>query len=134
MSEKNGFPENVIIGPWKKRKENLPDKKIIAEQMAIAAADKLTMSVMQQMIQMMNENDIDIDETSFIRDAAMIFELVQGTIYRDYIFSHPTHKFVEEFVHVTLLSDDNVVETEVDFDSINALVELLEDVDGPEIP
>ena len=134
MSEKNGLPENVIIGPWPKRKENLPDKKIIAEQMAIAAADKLTMSVMQQMIQMMNENDIDIDETSFIRDVSMIFEFVQGTIYRDYIFSHPTHKFVEEFVHVTLLSDDNVVETEVDFDSINALVELLEDVDGPEIP
>ena len=134
MSEKNGLPENVIIGPWPKRKENLPDKKIIAEQMARSAADKLTMSVMQQMIQMMTENDIDIDETSFIRDAAMIFEFVQGTIYRDYIFSHPTHKFVEEFVHVTLLSDDNVVETEVDFDSINSLVELLGDVDGPDIP
>ena len=30
MSEKNGLSENVIIGPWKKRKENLPDNKIIA--------------------------------------------------------------------------------------------------------
>jgi len=90
------------------------------------------MSVMQQMIGMMKDHGIDVDETSFIRDAAMLFELVQGTIYRDIEFSHPTHKFVEEFIHVALHAD-NAIETVVDYDSINALVELLEDVDGPEI-
>ena len=90
------------------------------------------MSVMQQIVGMMSEHGVDIDEASFIRDAAMIFELVQAAVYRDIEFSHPMHKFVEEFVSVALHAD-NAIETEVDFDSINALVELLEDVDGPEI-
>ena len=51
-----------------------------------------------QMIHTMEENGIDISENSFIRDVAMIIELVQGTIYRDMELSHPTHKFMEEFV------------------------------------
>ena len=133
MSKKNGLPENVIIGPWSKRKTNHPDKEVIAEQRARSIADEFTMSVMQRVVGMMNDHGVDTDEASFIRDTAMIFELVQGTIYRDIEFSHPTHKFVEEFVRV-VLHEDNAIETEVDYASINALVELLEDVDDPELP
>jgi len=120
------------MGPWKKRKTNHPDKKAIAEQRALDIADEFTMSAMHQMVGMMKDHGIEIDETSFIRDAAMIFELVQGTVYRDIEFSHPTHKFVEEFVNVSI-HPNNEIETEVDFDSIYSLVELLEDADGPEI-
>ena len=75
---------------------------------------------------------MNIDETSFIRDAAMIYEMVQGSVYRDRKILHPTHKFVEEFVHVNVLPD-NSVETEIDFDAITALADILEDIDDPEI-
>ena len=132
MSKENELPENVIKGPWKKRKTNQLDEKVIAEHISRTNADEFTMSVMQQMVKMMSEHGVDIDEASFIRDTAMIFELVQAAVYRDIEFSHPMHKFVEEFVSVALHAD-NAIETEVDFDSINALVELLEDTDGPEI-
>jgi hypothetical protein len=123
---------NVIKGPWKKRKKNLPDKKAIAEQLARSAADDITMKVIQQMVRVMEESGIDIGEASFIRDTAMIFELVQGAVYRDIEFSHPIHKFVEEFVNVEI-HPDNTIGTEVDFDYMMALVEMLEDNDGPEI-
>jgi len=121
------------MGPWKKRKTNHPDKKAIAEQRARDIADEFTMSVMQQMLGLMKDHGIDIDETSFIRDAAMIFELVQGTIYRDIEFSHSMHKFMENFVDLVMLPD-NSIETEVDYNSIYSLVELLEGArDDPEI-
>jgi hypothetical protein len=65
---------------------------------------------------------------------AMIIELVQGSIYRDFELKHPTHKFVEEFVDIAINPDDTV-ETEVDFDTINKLVDILDEDedDDPEI-
>ena len=132
MSEKNELPENVIIGPWPKRKEKPESEQIRIAQLAEAVANDFTMKLMQQMIRAMKKKGMDIDDASFIRDAAMIFELVQGTIYRDRNLSHPMHKFVEEFVNVEI-HPDNTIGTEVDFDYIMALVEAVEDNDGPEI-
>ena len=83
----------------------------------------------------MSENGINISENTFIRDVAMIIEFVQGTIYRDMNVAHPTHKFMEEFVDL-IVKPDNTVETEVDFNTITNLVDLLEDDkddDEPEI-
>ena len=124
--------ENVIKGPWKKRKTN-PNQKEIDEQRVRECADEFTMTVMQQMFETMKENGVDVEETSFIRDAAMIFELVQAAIYRDIAYSHSMHKFMDRFVDLVMLPD-NSIETEVDYNSINALVELLEGAqDDPEI-
>jgi hypothetical protein len=95
-------------------------------------AGELAQSLIVQMIHTMEENGIDISENSFIRDAAMIIELVQGTIYRDMKLSHPTHKFMEEFVDL-VVNVDNTVETEVDFDTIIKLTNILEEDDDPEI-
>ena len=81
----------------------------------------------------MGENGIDISENSFVRDMSMVIELVQGSIYRDLELEHPTHKFMEEFVDITILPD-NTIETEVDFDTIIKLTNILEeDDDDPEI-
>ena len=78
-------------------------------------------------------NGIDISENSFIRDVAMIIELVQGAIYRDLELEHSTHKFMEEFVAM-VVNPDSSVETDVDFNTITNLVDLLKDNDDdPEI-
>ena len=95
-------------------------------------AGELAQSLIVQMIHTMEENGIDISENSFIRDVAMIIELVHGTIYRDMDLIHPTHKFMEEFVEI-VINDDNSFETEVDFDTITNLVDMLEDDDDPEV-
>ena len=125
----------VIKGPWSGkggRKVKLPDKNIIVVQQKIEFAEELAKSLIVQMIHTMSENSIDISENSFIRDMAMIIEMVQGVIYRDLELEHPTHKFMEEFVDV-VVNTDNSIKTDVDFDTIIKLVNMIEDDDDPEI-
>ena len=128
-------PENVIKGPWLakgERQVKLPDKDIIAVQQKLQFAGELSESLIVQMIHTMGENGIDISENSFIRDMAMVIELVQGSIYRDLELKHPAHKFMEEFVDI-VVHPDNTVETDVDFTIITELTDMLENNDDPEV-
>ena len=127
----------MIKGPWLAkggRQVKLPDKDIVALRQKLQFAEELSESLVVQLIHTMGENGIDISDNSFVRDMSMVIELVQGSIYRDLELEHPTHKFMEEFVDITLLPD-NTIETEVDFDTIIKLTNILEeeDDDDPEI-
>jgi len=129
-------PENVIKGPWlakSVREVKLPDEDIIAMQQDIQFAEELTQSLMVQMIHTMSENGIDVSAKSFIRDMAMVISMVNGSIYRDMEIEHITQKFMEEYVDINI-NEDNVFETEVDFETIVELANLVEeDDDDPEI-
>jgi hypothetical protein len=126
----------VIKGPWLAkggRQVKLPDKDIVALRQKLQFAEELSESLVVQLIHTMGENGIDISDNSFVRDMSMVIELVQGSIYRDLELEHPAHKFMEEFVDITILPD-NTIETEVDFDTIIKLTNILEeDDDDPEI-
>jgi hypothetical protein len=126
----------VIKGPWLAkggRQVKLPDKDIVALRQKLQFAGELSESLIVQLIHTMGENGIDISDNSFVRDMSMVIELVQGSIYRDLELEHPTHKFMEEFVDITLLPD-NTIETEVDFDTIIKLTNILEEEDDdPEV-
>ena len=126
----------MIRGPWLAkggRKVKLPDKDIVALRQKLQFAEELSESLVVQLIHTMGENGIDISDNSFVRDMSMVIELVQGSIYRDLELEHPAHKFMEEFVDITILPD-NTIETEVDFDTIIKLTNILEeDDDDPEI-
>jgi hypothetical protein len=126
----------VIKGPWLAkggRQVKLPDKDIVALRQKLQFAGELSESLIVQLIHTMGENGIDISDNSFVRDMSMVIELVQGSIYRDLELEHPAHKFMEEFVDITILPD-NTIETEVDFDTIIKLTNILEeDDDDPEI-
>ena len=136
MNDQETPTGQVIIGPWSGkgvRKVKLPDKDIIELQQKTEFAQELAKSLIVQMIHTMSENTIDISENSFIRDMAMIIELVHGAIHRDLELEHPTHTFMEEFVDV-VIKTDNSIETDVNFDTIIKLVNILEDDDDdPEI-
>lgn len=138
MPDKNADPkklDNIIQGPWpkSKRKVKVPDEGIIELQQNIQFAEELTQSLMVQMIHTMGENGINVSEKPFIRDMALTIDLVKGSIYRDMKMSHPAHSFVERFVDLTIMDDDTIM-TEVDFDTISELVEILnEDDDEPEV-
>jgi hypothetical protein len=128
----------VIKGPWpvkSGRELKLPDLDIIAVQQDMQFAGELTQSLMVQMIHTMGENGIDVGEKEFIRDMAMIIEMVKGSIYRDMGLDHPTHMFMEEYVDI-IINEDNTFETEVDFDTIIKLADMLddEDDDDPKVP
>jgi hypothetical protein len=131
----------VIKGPWpvkSGRELKLPDLDIIAVQQDMQFAGELTQSLMVQMIHTMGENGIDVGEKEFIRDMAMIIEMVKGSIYRDMGLDHPTHMFMEEYVDI-IINEDNTFETEVDFDTIIKLADMLDnedddDDDDPKVP
>ena len=119
--------DNVVKGPWSVksgRKVKLPEQNL-------HFAEELTQSLMVQMIHTMSENGIDVGEKEFIRDMAMIIEMVKGSIYRDMGLDHPTHMFMEEYVDI-IINEDNTFETEVDFDTIIKLADMLDDEDEDE--
>jgi len=126
----------VIKGPWlakSVREVKLPDEDIIAMQQDIQFAEELTQSLMVQMIHTMSENGIDVGAKEFIRDMAMVISMVNGSIYRDMGMEHITQKFMEEYVDINI-NEDNVFETEVDFETITELANLVEeDDDDPEV-
>ena len=129
-------PENVIKGPWlakSGREVKLPDTDVIAMQQDMQFAEELTQSLMVQMIHTMSENGIDVSAKTFIRDMAMVISLVNGSIYRDMGMAHITQKFMEEYVDIHD-DDGGSYETEVDFETIVELANLIEeDCDDPEI-
>ena len=128
-------PENVIKGPWlakSGREVKLPDTDVIAMQQDMQFAEELTQSLMVQMIHTMSENGIDVSAKTFIRDMAMVISLVNGSIYRDMGMAHITQKFMEEYVDIHD-DDGGSYETEVDFETIVELANLIEDDDDPEV-
>ena len=124
----------MVKGPWpvkSGREVKLPDEDIIAMQQNIQFAEELTQSLMVQMIHTMSENGIDVSAKTFIRDMAMVISLVNGSIYRDMGMAHITQKFMEEYVNIDE-DDDGSYETEVNFETIVELANLIEDDDDPE--
>ena len=125
----------MVKGPWpvkSGREVKLPDEDIIAMQQNIQFAEELTQSLMVQMIHTMSENGIDVSAKTFIRDMAMVISLVNGSIYRDMGMAHITQKFMEEYVNIDE-DDDGSFETEVNFETIVELANLIEDDDDPEV-
>ena len=125
----------MIKGPWlakSGREVKLPDTDVIAMQQDMQFAEELTQSLMVQMIHTMSENGIDVSAKTFIRDMAMVISLVNGSIYRDMGMAHITQKFMEEYVDIHD-DDGGSYETEVDFETIVELANLIEDDDDPEI-
>lgn len=125
----------MIKGPWlakSGREVKLPDTDVIAMQQDMQFAEELTQSLMVQMIHTMSENGIDVSAKTFIRDMAMVISMVNGSIYRDMGMAHITQKFMEEYVDI---HDDEggSFETEVDFETIVELANLIEDDDDPKV-
>jgi len=133
MSEQeNG---NVVQGPWPKtkRKVKLPDETAIELQERLGFAEELTQTVIIQMMHTLGENNIDISEKAFVRDAALLIEFTKGSIYRSLGLKHPTQKLFEELVEITI-DPDNSIATEVNQDLLMKFLLLFGDDDDPEIP
>ena len=81
----------------------------------------------------MGENGIDISEKAFIRDMALIIEMIKGSIYRSMGLKHPTQGLFESLVELTV-DIDNSVATEVDMEVLKEYTKLFGDDDDPEIP
>ena len=132
--ENGNVVENVIQGPWPKtkRKVKLPDESAIELQERLAFAEELTQTVIIQMMHTLGENNIDISEKAFVRDAALLIEMTKGSIYRSLELRHPTQGLFEGLVELTV-DIDNSIATEVDQELLEKYTDLFDD-DDPEIP
>ena len=67
----------MVRGPWKNKTVKQPDIDMIQVQDNLAFIDDLTQELMVSMIHQMGENGIDVSEKSFIRDMALIIEMIK---------------------------------------------------------
>ena len=84
MPEKNEKKSAKIIqGPWKesKRKIKLPDRDAIELQNTISFINDLTQTLIIQMIQTIEENEIDVEKESFVNNMSLIIEMVRAVLY-----------------------------------------------------
>ena len=81
----------------------------------------------------LGENNINISEKAFVRDAALLIEMTKGSIYRSLELKHPTQGLFEQLVEITV-DLDNTIATEVNIDLLKKYIKLFGDDDDPEIP
>ena len=82
---------------------------MIQVQDNLAFIDDLTQELMVSMIHQMGENGIDVSEKSFIRDMALIIEMIKSTLYRDMGYKHPLQAFTQTFVDLVIEPDNTPI-------------------------
>jgi hypothetical protein len=106
---------------------------MIQVQENLAFADDLTQQLMVGMIHQMGENGVDVSEKAYIRDMALIIELVKSAIHRDMGYKHPLQDFTKFFVDLTV-EPDNTPVGEVRLETLESFMnQFKDDDDGPEV-
>jgi len=106
---------------------------MIQVQDNLAFIDDLTQQLMISMIHQMGENGIDVSEKSFIRDMALIIEMIKSTLHRDMGYKHPLQAFTQTFVDL-VIEPDNTPIGEVRLETLENFVNQFEDDNNePEI-
>lgn len=130
----NPNENNVIKGPWRKRKVVVPNEEELLRQEEMEFCEELASKLVMDMIHMMSDNDVDIGERNFSRDLSVVIELVKSLLYRDAGLEYPLHEFVDTFTETTI-EMDNSHRTVIRMDKITEMVELMrmDEDDDPEI-
>jgi hypothetical protein len=130
----NPNEDNVIKGPWRKRKVVVPNEEELIRQEEMEFCEELASNVVMEMIHMMNDNDVGIGERNFSRDLSVIIELVKSLLYRDAGLEYSLHEFVDTFTETTVEAD-NSHRTVIRMDKLNEMMELMrmDEDDDPEV-
>ena len=130
----NPNEDNVIKGPWRKRKVVVPNEEELIRQEEMEFCEELASNVVMEMIHMMNDNDVGIGERNFSRDLSVVIELVKSLLYRDAGLEYPLHEFVDTFTETTVEAD-NSHRTVIRMDKLNEMMELMkmDEDDDPEV-
>ena len=129
---------NVIIGPWVDRSDtnnvtpiNSKNKKtrdqLIAEEMEII--DSLSETLMIQLIQGLNDNEVNITTTDFIRDIGFLNEALKSLLFREMGYEHPLSDLVKYIIVASKTKDKKDIYSNIRGDIIVELLEYLESVD-----
>jgi len=127
MSEENKKQSAEIIqGPWKKaskRKVKLPNNDAIELQETIGFVDDLTQTLIVQMIHTIKENEIDVEEESFVQNMTFIIEMVRATLLKEMSLNTNMIKMMDILFEIIFNSDSDID----DFKSIITKMRMEED-------
>ena len=131
MSEENEKQSAKIIqGPWKesKRKVKLPDKDAIELQKTISFINDLTQTVIVQMIQTIKENEINVEEDSFVKNMSIIIEMVRATLLKEMSLNNNMTKIMDILFEIIFNSSSDIDNFK------SAIIKMREeDNNGPEM-
>ena len=131
MSEENEKQSAKIIqGPWKesKRKVKLPDKDAIELQETVDFINDLTQTLMVQMIHTIKENEINVEEDSFVKNMSFIIEMVRATLLKEMSLKTNMTKIMDILFEIIFNSSS-------DIDNFKSTIIKMreEDNNGPEM-
>ena len=131
MSEENEKQSAKIIqGPWKesKRKVKLPDKDAIELQETVDFINDLTQTLMVQMIHTIKENEINVEEDSFVKNMSFIIEMVRATLLKEMSLNTNMTKIMDILFEIIFNSSS-------DIDNFKSTIIKMreEDNNGPEM-
>ena len=131
MSEENEKQSAKIIqGPWKesKRKIKLPDKDVIELQKTISFINDLTQTLIVQMIHTIKENEINVEEDSFVKNMSFIIEMVRATLLKEMSLNNNMTKIMDILFEIIFNSSS-------DIDNFKSTIIKMreEDNNGPEM-
>ena len=118
--EKNG---NVVKGPWPDIKDR-HSKKVAKD---LKFAEKVTKSIMTQMLTTFKYNNFDTSNKLFNRDIGFTVEVIKSVIYRSMGYEHPLHDFIGNILNITKIQEgENVYyDTSLNIDIINEMTEYI---------
>jgi len=131
MSEENEKQSAKIIqGPWKesKRKVKLPDKDAIELQETVDFINDLTQTLMVQMIHTIKENEINVEEDSFVKNMSFIIEMVRATLLKEMSLNNNMTKIMDILFEIIFNSSSDIDNFK------SAIIKMREeDNNGPEM-
>ena len=131
MSEENEKQSAKIIqGPWKesKRKVKLPDKDAIELQETVDFINDLTQTLMVQMIHTIKENEINVEEDSFVKNMSFIIEMVRATLLKEMSLNTNMTKIMDILFEIIFNSSSDIDNFK------SAIIKMREeDNNGPEM-
>ena len=131
MSEENEKQSAKIIqGPWKesKRKVKLPDKDAIELQETVDFINDLTQTLMVQMIHTIKENEINVEEDSFVKNMSFIIEMVRATLLKEMSLKNNMTKIMDILFEIIFNSSSDIDNFK------SAIIKMREeDNNGPEM-
>ena len=131
MSEENEKQSAKIIqGPWKesKRKVKLPDKDAIELQETVDFINDLTQTLMVQMIHTIKENEINVEEDSFVKNMSFIIEMVRATLLKEMSLKTNMTKIMDILFEIIFNSSSDIDNFK------SAIIKMREeDNNGPEM-
>ena len=128
--ENDSKSDNIVIGPWagstkKSIEKSVSKKDKISSDMDYI--DKISETIMIQLIHTLNENGIDITEKEFIRHIGFVDECVKSIMYNDMGYDHPLSELIQHLVGATKTKNDQKVYTSFKGDK---MIEILEYLNG----